>query len=127
MRSSFDIITINDVAIILIDLNKGRSVSSDAPNVVNDLQKKIPGGIGYRRIFFRNSKGRYDQLLIKNDKFIDFAPCTNSQQKYLSMLVESRRTELLRGNCPAPHSSFHVQKVMLSMPNPPSRSLVKSP
>ena len=90
MRSSFDVVAINDLAIILIDLNKGRSVSSDAPNVVNDLQKKIPGGIGYRRIFFRNSKGRYDQLLVKNNKFIDFASCTKSQQKYLRLLVGSR-------------------------------------
>ena len=92
MRSSFDIIIVNDLAIILIDLNKGKSVSSDAPNVVNDLQKKIPGGVGFRRIYYRDSTGRYDQFIVKNEKFIDFAPCTNSQQKYLRLLVKSSNT-----------------------------------
>ncbi len=45
IESTFGIKTINDLFILLIDLDQGRSVTNDAPNVIKYLEKNVQGGI----------------------------------------------------------------------------------
>lgn len=87
--SSFEVAIVNDISIVLIDLDKGKSVTNNAYNVVKLLNKDIPGGIKNRRVYYRDSMGRYDQILTYHGIFVGFAPCTDQQQEHLSRLVEA--------------------------------------
>jgi hypothetical protein len=44
IKSTFEIKTINDLFILLIDLDQRRSVTNDAPNVIEYLEKNVQGG-----------------------------------------------------------------------------------
>ncbi len=91
MKAHFEVVKVTDLFIVLIDLdNGGRSVTNDAENVVQQLQKNISGGIGNRVIYYRDTTGRYDRLTVdKAGKFVGFAPCTNTQQTELAKMVEA--------------------------------------
>lgn len=41
IESTFEIKTINDLFILLIDLDQGRSFTNDAPNVIDYLEKNV--------------------------------------------------------------------------------------
>ena len=86
-RSSFDIVFIDDLLILLVDLNIGKSVTNDAYNVVKLLDKDIPGGIKNRRVYYRDTGNRYDQILTYHGIFVGFAPCTSSQQVFFQKLA----------------------------------------
>lgn len=81
MNSTFEIKIVNDIFILLIDQDKGKSITNDAIRIIDVLQKIIPGGIGVRMVYYKDSYGRFDQIKIKDGKFNGFAPCTESQQK----------------------------------------------
>ncbi len=89
MNSTFEIKSINDLFILLIDLDKGKSVTNDARRVVGVLRKIIPGGIGSRKIYYKDSYGRFDQINVKDGKFCGFSPCTKSQQSKIAELPAS--------------------------------------
>ena len=55
--------------VFIIDLDLGNiSVTNDAENVVQELAKRYPG----KRIFYRDSMGRVDELLVKKDRFAGY-------------------------------------------------------
>jgi hypothetical protein len=87
MESIFEIALVNDIYIILVDQDIGRSVTNDARNVVHCLQDRIPGGIGKRTVVYRDTTGRFDKILVDAGAFAGFAPCTDSQQKYFTGLI----------------------------------------
>ena len=60
---------------------------ADADRVVNDLNTKLNSGIGNRKIFYRDSIGRFDELAVKNGSFDGFRPCSKHQQEFLAELV----------------------------------------
>lgn len=83
-HATFEIRRISDTFIVLIDRDNGsRSVTNDAPWVIDQIQAVVPGGIGKRRVYYRDSSGRYDEMVL-NDKgrFKRFAPCTEDQQVF---------------------------------------------
>ncbi|GHB14634.1 hypothetical protein GCM10007159_41280 [Modicisalibacter luteus] len=66
--------------IVIADLDGGgRSVTNDADNVVRRVSH-ILGGIGRRRLYYRDSYGRYDELRVVNEQFSRFAACSEKQQ-----------------------------------------------
>ncbi len=52
MRSSYKLAIINDLSIVLIDEDYGKSLTNDAPNVIKDLESTLPDGIGKRSIYY---------------------------------------------------------------------------
>ncbi len=77
-----------------MDLNKGRSVTNDAIAVIFHLQNTLPGGIGSRRVYYQDTTGRFDQLLVdKDSRFKDYAPCSESQQTNLKNLIKDDRDD----------------------------------
>jgi len=64
-----DLIIIRDVG----PWDQHPSVTNDAENVVKELaaQGKLPSG---RRLFYYDSDGRLDELIIKDGQFVGFAP-----------------------------------------------------
>lgn len=77
-----------DLYIILVDNDDGeRSLTNSAPDVILDLQRRLSGGIGMRRVFYRDSTRRYDQLLVEKGTFSGFAPCSQEQQHFFDKLI----------------------------------------
>ncbi len=64
------------------------SITNSAAQVIADLSART-GGVGARRVYYRDSIGRFDELCHKNGVFERFAPCSPSQQEAFK--------ELLRG------------------------------
>lgn len=55
--------------VYIIDLDLGNiSVTNDAENVVRELAERYPG----KRIFYKDSVGMVDELLVKNDRFAGY-------------------------------------------------------
>lgn len=82
--SSYYVAEITDTRIIVVDRDEGRSVTNDAENVVRQLGDSIEGGVGRRKIYYRDTDGRFDELVAEGDRFVRFRPCTDGQQHQLS-------------------------------------------
>lgn len=59
-----------DSVVWIEDLCYGLSVTNDAENVVHDLQHDFPG----YRVIYRDTDGRWDELLHARGRFLGFAP-----------------------------------------------------
>lgn len=87
--AEFEIVAINDLSIVLVDLDQGVSVTNDAPRVIEQVKKRVSGGIGRRSVYYRDTMGRFDRLLVGEDgRFGGFAPCSDGQQQALSQLID---------------------------------------
>ncbi len=91
LHSSFEIVVTNDTMIVITDMDIGKSVTNDADNVIDCLQQIIPGGIGSRAVYYRDSCLRYDRLRVEDGVFAGFQHCTSHQQEYFSKLANSAR------------------------------------
>ncbi len=81
---------ITDISIVLVDLDEGKSVTNDAPQVIKYLNKNVPGGIGSRQVYHKDTKGRFDQLKVNDGRFDGFAPCSDSQQTKIFEMIETK-------------------------------------
>jgi len=91
---NFDVVFIDDISIILVDLDTGKSVTNDAYKIVKLLDSTIlPGGIKTRRVYYRDTMGRFDQMKTFNGIFTGFDPCTPAQQEFLKKLVETKKNQ----------------------------------
>lgn len=88
--ATFDIVIVNDLSIILIDLDHGRTVTNDAGRILAEVNLQVPGGIGRRKVYYRDTNGRYDQLVASGEAFVGFAPCTEAQQAMLIDIVAGK-------------------------------------
>jgi lipopolysaccharide biosynthesis regulator YciM len=93
MRSTYSY-EFKDGVHVIIDQDKGRSVTNDAEMVIRDLRRSnidltLP-------VIYRDSMGQYDRMLVRNDKFVDFAPLRTRDLKMAITLV--RRIAELGGN-----------------------------
>ncbi|WKN44242.1 hypothetical protein [Tunicatimonas pelagia] len=88
-EASYQIAHITDHFVLIVDLDEGRSVTTDAERVVADLYSAIEGGLRSRRIYYRDTEGRFDELRHQGGRFLGYAPCTNSQQDFLASLLDN--------------------------------------
>lgn len=80
MEARFDVLLETDMFIMIADrVDGGRSVTNDAHNVVHRVSSLL-GGIGKRRLYYRDSQGRFDELRVVDEAFAGYAPCTDHQQ-----------------------------------------------
>lgn len=86
LRSVFTIVEVNDLFILLIDNDIGRSVTNDAEAVIDWINSCITGGIGERKVYYRDTADRFDQLLVSNGQFNGFLACSESQQDQFGKL-----------------------------------------
>jgi len=87
MKSQFEIIYSDRLMIVLIDKGQGKSITNDACNVIPRLAELFP--IRGRRVYYRDTSGRFDQLKVCHDKyFMGFAPCSPGQQIFFRQLVK---------------------------------------
>ncbi|WP_270804922.1 MULTISPECIES: hypothetical protein [unclassified Aeromonas] len=93
LRCGFDTYEISDTMIVLIDRNETglASVTNQADEVVTWLQLHLNGGIGLRRVYYRDSDGRFDELVVKGGRFASFRACPPSQQQYFRSLYYAQQ------------------------------------
>jgi len=85
--ADYTIVTVNDLHVVLIDndANGRPSVTNSAEAVIRDLDARL-GGLGTRRVFYRDTVQHYDELKHDNGQFKGYGPCTAAQQAFLSAL-----------------------------------------
>jgi len=67
MRSDWEVVKVTTDIVWIIDLDiGGKSVTNDAENVVKELNIKYPG----RRIIYRDTMNRWDELVHENGLFV---------------------------------------------------------
>lgn len=70
-RSDYKIRLYHPEYLIIEDLNLGgRSVTNDVENVVSELLELLGG----RKLYYIDSMGNMDQILIRHDRFDGFKP-----------------------------------------------------
>ncbi len=85
--AQFKIIHENNLFVLLVDLDNGKSITNDAVRVVPRLAAEIP--IAGRRVYYRDTIGRFDELRVCHDKyFMGFGPCSPTQQEFFSNIVK---------------------------------------
>ncbi|BAW26588.1 TPA: hypothetical protein NI618_006216 [Pseudomonas aeruginosa] len=84
----YTIHAVNDLHVIITDdLDEDMpSVTNSAAGVIEDLNGKL-GGLGRRRVFYRDSVNRFDELRHENGTFTGFAPASPSQQEAFRDLI----------------------------------------
>ena len=86
MSAKYHINRITDSFVLITDLDDGGSVTNNAASVVRELESDIEGGLGKRRIYYRDTTKRYDELQHESGQFTGFAPCSEHQQTFLKNL-----------------------------------------
>jgi hypothetical protein len=79
----FEIAEVTDTRVVLLDADDGCTITNDAAAAIAALQKCVPGGLKQRRIYYRDTCGRFDELLVRDGRFAGFRPCTEGQQTSL--------------------------------------------
>lgn len=88
MRSTYKVILATPKLIVLIDCLGDVSVTNDAMNVIDDLFKLYSGLTG-KRVFYRDSLGTFDELVVVDGVFSGYQACTATMRQELNLLVES--------------------------------------
>ncbi|PZQ86898.1 MAG: hypothetical protein DI542_13045 [Acinetobacter johnsonii] len=82
----FDIVYQDETMLILLDLDRGATITNSAEQVVR-LVDGLVDGIGKRRLIYRDTAGRYDEILVDSGVFRGFKACSISQQDFLRGLL----------------------------------------
>lgn len=92
--ADYSIIAANDLHVVIVD-NDGPlspSVTNSASEVIADLDAKLLGGLRQRRVFYRDTAARFDELCHEAGVFKRFAPCSAGQQQFLQELLAQQLT-----------------------------------
>jgi hypothetical protein len=86
--AKYTIQSMNDLHVIITDDQDESlpTVTNSASGVIEDLHSKL-GGIGNRRVFYRDSCMRYDELRHSGGRFTGFAACGPGQQDFLKTVL----------------------------------------
>lgn len=87
MRANYTIALETDLMLVIVDEHDPilPSITHSAADVISHLNETL-GGLGSRRVYYRDSVNRFDEILHENGRFTGFAPATRSQQVYFSSL-----------------------------------------
>ncbi|MDM5069995.1 hypothetical protein OB952_21935 [Aeromonas salmonicida] len=82
----FEIVHQDETMLLLLDLDLCATITNSAEQVVRTVDELV-GGIGKRRLVYRDTIGRYDEILVDNGVFRGFKACSISQQDFLRALL----------------------------------------
>ena len=91
VRHIFKIEIVTDTIIVLGDTDFGPSITNAARHVIDNLAQDLNGGIGKRKVYYRDTTGRFDELHHENSQFTKFSPCTEQQQIFLDQFISPKR------------------------------------
>jgi hypothetical protein len=69
VRATYDY-AVHGAFVLVIDQDSGPSVTNDAENVIEDLSRA--GVLDGRRVLYRDTDGRWDELLVRDGAFVGF-------------------------------------------------------
>lgn len=75
---------VTDLFVLIEDTGTSKSVTNDVVRIVRDLVRTLPGGLEKRRLYYRDSMNRFDEIVHSSGEFKSFAPCTESQQSFFN-------------------------------------------
>jgi len=90
--AKYSIKAVNDLMVIIYDDKCSPSVSESAGAVIKDLNTQV-GSLGSRRVYYRDSVGRVDELCHSNGVFTGFAACKPSQQESFKQMTREPAAE----------------------------------
>lgn len=70
VRCSYYVFGFTDDRVFVIDNDVGMSLTNDAENVIKELNMIY----GDRRVIYRDTCGRWDEMVHSRGKFVEFAP-----------------------------------------------------
>lgn len=92
MPSAYKIILNTDLLLLIVGQGpQSQSLTNSAALVISDLNTSLQG-LGRRRVFYRDSINRFDEIRHENGVFSGFAPCAPSQQSYFADICSSAQT-----------------------------------
>jgi hypothetical protein len=94
-RASFALSNITDNFLVILDLDKGRTITNEPAGVVSRLNLAIAGGIGKRKIYYLDTCGRFDELTHQYGVFCSILPCTDSQQAFFQNLIKTTEPSMV--------------------------------
>ncbi|WP_304526869.1 hypothetical protein [Halomonas sp. I5-271120] len=87
MQAHFELALETDTFVLILDADGPKSITNDAGRVVPRVEAMV-GGLGRRKLYYRDSDGRFDQLQTSNGRYTSIAPCSPHQQSILSEWLE---------------------------------------
>ncbi|ELK0756148.1 MULTISPECIES: hypothetical protein [Enterobacteriaceae] len=93
INSTFSVPVQNEEFIILVDHDKGASVTNDAENVIRWLDENLAGGLGQRKVYYRDTMGEYDELEHENVNFKGYIACPRHIKQALAEMVQKAMSE----------------------------------
>ncbi|HCL5581071.1 TPA: hypothetical protein N2N40_002499 [Citrobacter freundii] len=93
IKSTFSVPVKNEEFIILVDLDEGMSVTNDAENVIRWLDENLDGGLGQRKVYYRDTSGEYDELVHENVNFKNYSACPPHIKQALAEMVKKTMSE----------------------------------
>lgn len=92
--AKYSIKVANDMMVIVIDDDEEGcpSLTNSADAVIQDLNSKV-GGLGSRRVYYRDSVGRFDELCHSSGVFTGFAACKPSQQEAFRNMTQGPQAD----------------------------------
>ena len=88
---AYTVVMVSDMYVLISDSKQPGSptLTNSAQRVIADLENRI-GKLGGRRLFYRDSVNRYDEILHKDGIVCGFAPGTAAQQDFFTRIHASR-------------------------------------
>jgi hypothetical protein len=87
-KIQYQIIRITDTLVLIRDLNQGASITNYPSETLNHLSQRH--SIKWKRIFYRDTIGRFDQIVHNNGIFVCFRPGSPAQQSFFDALLQKR-------------------------------------
>lgn len=89
--AGYSVVMVSDLYVLISDnQHPGKeTLTKSAKQVIADLERNI-GKLGGRRLFYRDSVNRYDEILHKDGKLCGFAPGSAAQQDFFRNIHTSR-------------------------------------
>ncbi len=88
-KAKFEVVSDNDTFVLIIDLDQGKTITNDAHAVIEKLSSMSKHGLGNRKVYYRDTCGRFDELEHSDSRFTRILPCKESQQQFLRELTPS--------------------------------------
>ncbi len=88
MRAEYDILLVTDNLVIIADNGTGgRPIAKDARGVATRLASEVGRLARRRRVYFRNTDGRFEEIYFRLNAYMGVRPCTDSQQLFITALL----------------------------------------
>lgn len=80
LQAIYKVALVSDTLVVIIDQDGPRSITNDAQGVIDRLTAEL-GDLGRRRVYYRDTMGRFDEIRVEGGRFTGFAPCSEHQQE----------------------------------------------